>query len=116
MRKKAGVEKIPVRPGFRLHNHMFVSELMEDFAGFDDARINDLVMNIETIPAGLDETVVTQKGEMLGKIGFGKSRDTEQCFYWSLPFLQDVEDLESLGVGEDLINMGVSQVGFLWQW
>ena len=51
---------------------MSMAEIVEYFARFYYAWIDNTVKNIEAISPCLYQTVVAHKGEMLGQVGFGK--------------------------------------------
>jgi len=87
---------------------------MQNSAGLNDARVNDAIENIEAFAAGLDETVVTQKSEMLGKVGLGQASDFEKLGHTKLFVLDIIEDFQATLVGEKFINMRVSLKGFFW--
>lgn len=53
---------------------------MEDFAGGDDAFVDDAVVDVESIAAGLDEAIVAHEGKMLGEVCFGEFGDIEKFF------------------------------------
>jgi hypothetical protein len=95
---------------------MLSAESMKDLARLNDARIDNAIENIESFPSGLDQAVVAQECEVLGKVGLGCLGDLEEIFDGCLPYFEDIENLQSLGIGENLVDECVFLIGLLGKW
>jgi hypothetical protein len=95
---------------------MPTTETMKYFAWLDDTRIDDTIRDIETSLLGLHETVVSQKSEMLREVCFRHTSDTEELLDRRFAPLQDIEDLETLRIGQNLVNMSIFLICLLWKW
>ena len=93
-----------------------MTQIVKDFARLDDPRVDDFVVNIESVPSWMDETVVAKQCQMLRQVGTWKFCDFEQFFYRSFPHFEDIKNLQSLGIGQNLVDIGVLEVGFFGKW
>ncbi len=74
---------------------MASAETVENFARFDDARVDDAVVDVETTATCMYDTVVSHEGEVLREICFGKFGDFEEIFDTSLMEFQNIENFQS---------------------
>ena len=93
-------------------------KLVEDAARLDDARINDVVESFEPDAMYRHETGVAQEREMLGDIGLRNAKGLDQFLDRHFLLPEQVQYLQALGIGEDLVRLGVllvcsSRKGFL---
>ncbi len=93
---------------------MLMTEVMKDLARRNDSGIDNAVKDVETFPTGDDKTIVTHEGQMLGKVGLWKLRHFEQVFNRRFAEFQDIEDFQTLGIGQYLVDKGVFIVCLLW--
>jgi hypothetical protein len=69
-----------------------MAKLMENFARFHNPRVNNAVINIESVAARLDKAVMSKQSQMLGKIGLRQLSDFKQSINPHLFLFQDIED------------------------
>ena len=92
-----------------------MAELMKDLTGLHDSWVDDGIKDVESLAARLDEAVVPKQCEVLGQVCLGQLGYLEEKVYASLPLLEDVEHLKALGIGQDLVYVGVFGVRLLGQ-
>jgi hypothetical protein len=99
-----------------LYDHVAVTKLVQDLAGLDNARIDDAIVDIQAVAAGLNQAIMAQECEMLGKVRLGKLGDLEKLVYAGLAPFQDIEHLQTLGIGENLVYIGIFSICLLGKW
>ena len=93
---------------------LMLAKFVQDAAGVDNAAINNLVVSLLAGATHGHEFCVAQEGEVLRNISFWKLQDREQLFKCKLPQPEQVQNLQSFRIGEDLINLGIFNESFFW--
>jgi hypothetical protein len=92
---------------------MLMAEVVEYLARLHDPRVDYPIEDIEPCPSRLHEPVMAKEREVLREVRLGELRDLEHLFDGKLPFLEEIEDLEPLGIGQYLVDMGVPMICLL---
>lgn len=101
---------------YNLHHERSMSQLMQYLARLYDTWIDYLVENIESFASWSDESIVSEKCEMLGKVGLWKFGDRQDVFNRSLLELENIKNLETLGVCQDLVDQCILLICLFWEW
>lgn len=85
---------------------------MEYLAWRHNPGVDDAVEDIQAIPTGFYESIMAQKGQMLGNIGFRELCDPDEHLDGGLAGFENIEDFQAFRIGQDLIDIGILEIGF----
>lgn len=84
---------------------------MEDPAGFDDARVDNVVVSVEPVAPDGHQARVAQERQMLGDVRFRDAELADKSFHRHFLLAQKIQNFQTLGISENFIGYRVSLIG-----